>query len=375
VEVADDVRVWPRHDARSVLVALRVLTPLAVLTVLVADPPWAYGHLPRSAMVGTRGRGLIDWRPTGGAPVVVASLALAVGCLLVIAGRWVRPAATLVVVLGVWVLGVPQIFTWPSHHHHVLWLMLIVALSGGGTDEDPRVDPEWWVRAALLLIGLVYLFPGIAKAELLPEWVTTDNVRNIILQSRAEKGVGYGFVPPAGLAHLMAAGTIAFELTFLFVTQTRFRRPMVAIAIVFHVTTGITAGIWFESLTIILLAFLVAPPQQPDRSRLPSRPAQAVAATLIALVVLTGLGGASRAWPVAHYPAFDYVMEQPTPWRMVARWEGGEAYAGAVILPDAPPARQVKMESAHDEEELAELVEAQVGEPVVVSPERVDGGR
>ncbi|MDZ7734140.1 MAG: hypothetical protein U5R31_14685 [Acidimicrobiia bacterium] len=63
-----------------------------------------------------------------------------------------------------------------------MWLLVAIAFAGGDErgERDDRIDPEWWVRVALVLIGLSYFFPGLAKAEMLPEFELSHDTDELV---------------------------------------------------------------------------------------------------------------------------------------------------------------------------------------------------
>jgi hypothetical protein len=355
---------------------LRIATGVAVLWVLWDEQPWRYAALPRSAMVDIVGREFIDWLPTSSVAIAISSALLGTCCALLIVGIYSREAAGIATALAIWVLGIPQLFTGPNHYHHLVWLLILLAVAGGDEVWAVRptrtsIDPEWWLRSALALIGIAYLFPGIAKARQLPEWVTTDSLQNIILIRRFQGNETFGFIPPEWMIHAFAIGVIALEVSFIVLAFTRFRWAAIAAALAFHIGAGIVMGIWFFSLILVLPAFFFSKPRRP-RGSPPSGWVGGVVAIVIALAALAGISGVADAWPFAHYPPFDRVTHAPVAERTYAIIDGQQVEPGDVLLPYAREPRQRKFETTHSTSELAELLEARLERPVEVIRVNVD---
>jgi hypothetical protein len=337
------------------MVGLRVGAAMSVVLVLLLDPPWVYGHLPSRARI-SEGRELISWLPTSGELVALGAVALFVSCIAVAVGWRVRATATAALIGSIWVLGVPQLFTAANHYHHVVWLMALVALSGGGTDR--REDDEWWIRVTVVILGCLYFVPGVAKA-LTPGWVFSDNLHNTLAAHRLQLDATLGFLPPRWAAPYLAAGAVVFEIGFLFVALTRFRRWAASVAISFHLVVGITAGIWFWTLYPVLVPLLFERPRplRPDGE--PLRTRRAAACSLVAMVWISGGSLRMDAWPFAAYPLFNYRQGSEV---LVTEVEldGRVRPVGEVLLPDAPVSRQRKIER-HGTEVLEDLVLAVEG--------------
>ena len=117
-------------------------------------------------------------------------------------------------------------------HNDVLLLLCIVPLlwarsadafslkrpaSGGGSRRGTAYG--WPVRTMMLVVAGSYLFAGLAKLlNSGPGWVTSDNLRWVLYTASdsapAPNGWALFVADRAWLAHLVAAGSLALELTF-----------------------------------------------------------------------------------------------------------------------------------------------------------------
>lgn len=108
----------------------------------------------------------------------------------------------------------------------------------------------WPVRAALVVVAGAYLLCGWAKVTQSGlAWVTTDNVRNVLLVAVRSGRLDFPAVAEAvatqgWLCHAVAALVLTFELTFPAVLfSARLRSLYAASAVVFHAATWLLLGI------------------------------------------------------------------------------------------------------------------------------------
>jgi hypothetical protein len=114
-----------------------------------------------------------------------------------------------------------------------------------GPARAPSVAHGWPVRAAMLVVGLAYLFVGLQKLRYSGiGWVADENLRWVLYAASDAAAGGPNqlalFVadrPP--LAHLMAAGTIAVEVGFILCLPFARLRWVLVPAVV-----GLHLGIW-----------------------------------------------------------------------------------------------------------------------------------
>lgn len=332
-EVHSAPRDWRVLEAAAVVVLLMTLSGLK---------PWAYTALSDRMKIGVPGARLVELFPSGRSTLVVATIALAVlaVALLVTRGRLHRVVAVAVAILTIWLLGIPQLYGATNHSHAIVWLLVIIAAAPAVASA---AEWELWRRVVLVTVAGIYLFPGIAKALQLPDWVTSDYLLRTIEATRAGNGATSGGVPPAWAAHWMAAGAIAFELGYLVLVLTRWRRVAPALAIVFHLSTGLTAGIWFRPLIIINLALLLMP--APIAARMPKPgPSVAVVAILVVMIYAVGLRGSQEGWPVAAFPRFDKGDPTVNAIGTFAQIDGEEHRVMELLAPEVPKGSWQKME-------------------------------
>jgi len=236
---------------------------------------------PREFLVPPAGLGwLLASLPVGPDLMEGAARLLLLSSVLAMLGVYTRVSAVVVVVLGFYVLGVPQLFGKVNHYHHLLWFAAILAASPCGDAlsidalrrawkgaDSGNVEPPGESRAyalplrlVWLLIGVMYFFPGFWKwwsAGI--DWALSDNLRFIMYTRWTEVGDWtpffridrYPLLYQAG-----AAGTIAFELSFIFlIFFPRLRLLAVAQALAFHTMTRVLMQIWFDSLVRCYVAF------------------------------------------------------------------------------------------------------------------------
>ena len=341
------------HPANLAMLRIVVFGLLLIDVLGPAEPVW-FALLPEQLRVPPPGwEGFFHLVPLDPVSVVVAKWLFVVACLFALFGAYTRPAATCAVVLGVYVLGVPQFFGKLNHDHHLLWFAALLAASRSGdalsidqwrrrTRPAPDVAYGLPLRMCWVLVGMIYLFPGLWKAWVIaPEWIGGD----ALVLHMHEKWLELGDYEPLirvdlypKLSRVAAAGVILFELTFLpALLFPRIRRFAVLSGLLFHAATFLIMDIHFVRLVACYVMFLDVEPLArrfgPWDGPLPGRRPVAPVVTGVLLIVMNGYCGFAGvdSWPVAVYPRFHY---QPRPQRAeivlhVTPADGSPAYVAA----------------------------------------------
>lgn len=316
---------------------------LAVLPRELWWPPYGTGWMVDLVPVE---RGLID---------AVADVTL-VGLVLLALGLWHRLGG-LLALGGLFYLGwIPQLTGKVDHYHHVLWFILLVTLfpaadtwslqavlrriRGLAPAARDQLSYALPVLVGMILIALMYFFPGLAKLTTSGlEWALSDNLRNIMYRIWWEQGRRVADTRidewPA-IYQSVALGALAFELLFLPAVLYRRTRPYAAVAgFLFHFGTRALLGIAFTSLQVMYVVFV---DWRSLASRLPWAKEQptpvlqelrigfreATTVLLLSLVVIFGALERQDAWPVAAYPRFS-AIEEPVVTEIEFRGEDGRA--------------------------------------------------
>jgi len=178
----------------------------------------------------------LDLRPPPASIVLV--LAWVWRCALASAalGCFTRTSSAVAFVLGTYLLGLPHSFGKLSHTAGAVVLILgvlAVSRSGDAVSLDAlrrgRRRPvaasgeyTWPVRAAWLVLAMVFLGAGISKLRHPGlAWVTSDTLRNTFLVNHYYQSVDQPLVPWGltiaeypWLCHLLAAGTVVIEMAY-----------------------------------------------------------------------------------------------------------------------------------------------------------------
>lgn len=193
-------------------------------------------------------------------------------------GLFTRTSALLTVIFGLYALGIPQFYGKVNHYHFLLWFPAILAASRSGDvfscdavfaawkrADQGVVDPPGRAREyalplrfVWLLMGVIYLFPGIWKLSSGVEWALSENLKFHMYSKWFELG---GWTPffrvdqyPL-LYKLGAVGAIVFEISFIFLILFPRMRIVAAVGgLVFHNVTWIFMRIGF----FVLQKFYVA---------------------------------------------------------------------------------------------------------------------
>lgn len=216
------------------------------------------------------------------------------------------------------------------HDMHLFWMTALLAaspcadtlsLDAWGT-ERPVPSLRYGVPLAFarLLLGLVYLFPGIHKlATSGAAWMTASNV----IGHMQAKWLQYDTVPTLRLDQhpwlctMGAIFVVAFEISFVALAIATPRTRLVALVggVVFHAATLLCFFIPFTALWACYVILL--PARWVDRRPADHRPAPrgpvVVGAILALAVVVQGLRGQTQAWPFACYPTFSHVQPHEIP--------------------------------------------------------------
>jgi hypothetical protein len=219
---------------------------------------------------------LLTLIPVTETSITVAAIALIAMALLAAVGWFTRVTAAATVLLGLFVMLVPQMYAKSDHYHHLFWFAAVLAVSPCAdalsvdawltpSKENRRISAEpryYWPLAAIwLLMGILYFFPGFWKLVLAgEEWLVGDGLRVQMYTKWYQLG---GWTPAFRLdqypmLYRAAAGyVIAFELGFLGLILHRNTRPFAAMAgSVFHVAAGLTMKVWFVPLLLCYVAFI-----------------------------------------------------------------------------------------------------------------------
>jgi len=317
-----------------------------------------------------------------------AQILLIVSSALAVVGLFTRPASIVAAVLAVYVFGVPNFYFKIGHGMHVPVLSaLVLAASPAGAGasldawirrrrgapaENPSVAYTVPVRFCWLLVGTMYLFPGLWKLWTSgDQWISGKKLRVELFNKWAQLP---DYVPSVRVdempAMLVVLGvmTLVIELSYLPALFHRTSRVLVGIAAAgFHVGVGLTMDIWFNPLhpLIVLIDFPAvfqlrglapirvlamrvwrrrseargdaeptptepsSPPPSVPPNRLawgPSLPTWVLGSAALFGMIYTGAAPIDT-WPVAIYPRFHHRVKEPprdsTALRLVVRSKDG----------------------------------------------------
>jgi predicted DCC family thiol-disulfide oxidoreductase YuxK len=243
----------------------------------------ALSRLPKAALIPPFG-----WRPILAVLPITPALAqagvtgLAFCCCLGIIGLWTRISAALATVTGLYVLGIPQFYGKVDHGRmHLLWFATLLALSpcadvlsvdaiivawrrgSSGVVAAPGNSSRYAqpLRFVWLLIGIIYLFPGLWKAcNVGLQWAVSDNLRNQMYRKWYQFG---GWTPSwridlhPPVYHLAGIGALLFELSFIFLVLTPRLRSIAAVGgLCFHSLIRYFMRISFFTLELCYVSFI-----------------------------------------------------------------------------------------------------------------------
>lgn len=343
--MSDRLRAWCRDSAFN-LGLFRINVALVLLAVQdVHRLSFAAARIPAALRTPPLGWAWAFRRfPLDLAATRALFVALTVATITGGLGVCSRASFAVVALVGLFFWAPAQSIGSAVHFHHLLWFAALLAASPcgdalsldrlfarrrGALPPAPSVAYGVPIRAAWLLLGAVFFFPGLWKLlSVGPAWVFSDNLRN---QMYAKWTQMADFAPLArvdrvpGLLRLGALLTVALELSFpLLVLFRRTRVPAAIAAFLFHQATAAFMGLRFPSLWWCYPVFVDGERLATRLELLPPSPVTApstrspwpplvMAAVLLTGAVGFGAAGESDGWPFACYPKFDRVVGDTLP--------------------------------------------------------------
>ena len=241
-----------------------------------------YSTLPADLQVAPPGwKGLLRIMPIDETWAAGGITALRIAAVSAAIGLFSRSSAWMVVILGIYVLGIPQMYGKLNHYHHLIWFAALLGSSRCGDILSADALVRVWKQAkkgiasqsaasnayalplkmTWLLMGVIYFFPGFWKFAFsgLP-WAFSDNLKYKMYASWANYGVEPTFFRldqyPA-LYQLSAFLTIVFELAFIFLILVPSLRLLAAMGgLLFHNATRVFMHIAFASLQVCYVTFI-----------------------------------------------------------------------------------------------------------------------
>ncbi|TWU00100.1 Vitamin K-dependent gamma-carboxylase [Botrimarina colliarenosi] len=214
--------------------------------------------------------------------VVTPLLTIAtVTTVLAVFGVLTRATTVVSVLLGVYLIGIPQLSGKVNHLHHLLLIGAVLACSQcgdalsidaivrafRGADRGVVAPPHRAVRyglpirLAMLVLATVYFFPGFWKvASNGPQWVFSNNLENHMLQKWFELET---YTPPIPLHKAPFSGVggalfaVVFELGLpIALLWKRSRAVWAMMGLTFHNLTNLLMNISFITLQVMYVMFV-----------------------------------------------------------------------------------------------------------------------
>jgi hypothetical protein len=252
-------------------------------------------------------------------------------------GLFTRVATVLATIALAYVLAVPQFAGTVMHTHHLLWFAVVLAASPcgdalsvdawrrgrAGAPAAPVEAVEYGlpIRVVWVLVGLIFLFPGVWKWSVGLDWALGGTLRGQLYWKWAEYGSWRPWLRVDEWPGVLEAGGVAvmlFEpLVLMGVLVPRLRPWTVGAALLFHLATALVFRISFSSLWTCYLVFVpwsrvlarfgVGGTSAGSEQARPERrwvPAAVAGGTLVLGAMVSGAAGVWYGFPFACYPTF-----------------------------------------------------------------------
>lgn len=352
-----------------------VVFGMLFVAALESNPEW-FASLPESFKNVPRGWvWLADHYPFSPRGMRVLRLLLIVSTFFATIGLATREACTISALTAVFVFGVEGFYIKMNHGLHVPVLSaLIIATSPagdalscdalirrlrGGAGFAAHVAYTLPVRFCWLLVGTMYLFPGLWKLwEAGDLWIDGTKMRVELFDKWAHMPDYVPILDPEQIEPIAVAlgvCTLVLELGFFFCVFNPKLRALAAVsAALFHLGVGLLMNIWFFAVHPLILlidyprlfparalrALHRAEARIPARLRAPALPEPRAAgpsshsaaasfvlgAILVSGMIVAGIGPID-SWPIAVYPRFadrsQRVRETSVALRFFRRTAGG----------------------------------------------------
>lgn len=319
------------EDSAVSLAVLRIVLFATMLywATMGAHPVWFAG-LPHSLLSVPPGA---EWFVSLGlvrADIArLAQGAMVLACLAAIVGWHSRLACGAAVLVGIYLLGLPELWGKVDHYHHLIWIGAVLAVSPCGdalsVDSRGRSVPERSeiyglpLRLAWVILGLVYLFPGLWKLSLGAAWWAGDNLKWHMYQKWFEAGQTIPWLRLDRVPLLYRAGglaTVVFEVGFLPLVLWRRTRPATLVAgLGFHVICAVAMRIWFWLVPVLYVMFIDWDGLAQRQGLITTRRALSSGAGLLVpwvaggIILAVSFAGLTihDSWPIGVYPTFAFL--------------------------------------------------------------------
>lgn len=271
----------------------------------------------------------------------LARVGVCLGALLGLLGVRARLGFALAAVCALYLLGLPHTAGVGLHNHHLVWFAALLASSpcadalawGRSGRPPPSARHGVPLRAAWLILGAIYLWPGVWKLAAVGfDWAAAENLRRHLHWKWAQS---WDFEPLFRLDRMPALltvggwGVLLFELSApLLMLFRRTRGWALAGGLLFHGFTAALFDIRFGSLWPCLAVLVpwhrwlpptteVSAEGPGGRSSLRGVLVLAASAALVGAVWIAGARGETRGWPFACYPTFANLARPTMPTLLV----------------------------------------------------------
>jgi hypothetical protein len=288
---SDEILTTPRDWAFNLATFRIVFLLFGAMPLALDFLRWTHTTLPGVAPDMWIPLSFYRFLPTGLLGNVALGRVLAVSDIVLIVlgivGYRTRSSIALATFISLYGFGLAGNLGHLDHRHHVIWFMALLAAGPSGRffsldslllarrnadrgeieSSFHSPDALWTLRYIWLLMGLLYLGPGIAKLQssLTDGWASSVSLRTMMWQRWVQL---YWYDPhwvklvradllPAWVLTTLGAGVVAFEIGFIFAVLLRRLRPYLALwGMAFHIGNALVLKIWFGTLAAAYVALI-----------------------------------------------------------------------------------------------------------------------
>ena len=319
-----------------------VILKMSKLPVILIDPPLGWSRVLQTITPNFNSVGFL-------LPIFELCLVMA------LLGYRVRLFGSVAVLMGVWVLGIPQFYGKINHYHHLLWFGMIASIAPSsevwsldarrGIKVVGAYVHRYYLRLILASLFVIYFFAGCWKIiGCGPEFLWGNIARHQIELQAVTLGLQLPkvFIDYPIFYKLIALLTVIIEIFWgWWMLQKKSRYWMMAVTVMFHLSILLIMDINFWILPVFLLVFLpyhqffkrVVGEDKSVETRDPEKFSKNHwSRWYLGIIMVFGFFHIDT-WPFAVYPSFGNPVE-PITWHVSLEYKRSDGFHKVNLIGD-----------------------------------------